>query len=94
MSKLNLAVVSKLIGQQVDISDSQQNKATLKVASVKSAPLHGDEWEAFSIAFQGDVSFRIPQGMYTVSHDMMGEQELFLTAHGPIEYEAVISRKL
>lgn len=93
MSRLNLATVSKLIGANVRVSDNEQNSVELTVASVSKAPLHGDEWEAFSIGFQGDASFRIPQGTYLVSHQELGDQKLFITAHGPTEYETVVSQK-
>ena len=93
LATINLATVSKLVGENVSLSDNQQNQVMLKVTSVKPAPLHGDEWEAFSIEFEGDESFQIAQGTYVVSHEAMGEQELFITAHGPTEYGTVISQK-
>ena len=52
--------------------------------------------EAFCLLFQGPVSPRLPQQIYSVEHDQLGSFSLFLTAVAGdaegISYEAVFNR--
>jgi hypothetical protein len=77
----------------VAVFDSAENSVQLSVVSVEKSPIDGDDWEGFAVLFNGDESFRIPQGSYRAVHDSFGQEEIFITAHGPTEYQTVISRK-
>jgi hypothetical protein len=52
--------------------------------------------EQFSLIFTGPASPWLQQGVYTLVHPQMGEQELFLVPLGPdathMRYEAAFSR--
>ncbi|MEK9711168.1 MAG: hypothetical protein VW258_01240 [Thalassolituus sp.] len=93
MMDFTFETASKLIGCQVTLSDSAENTVPLLVAEVARTAIDGDEWEGFEVVFTGDESFRVPQGTYRLSHESFTSGEVFLTAHGPTEYQTVISRR-
>ena len=93
MSKLNFDSMSALLGGEVTLADNSKNSVRLSVVRVDKTPIDGADWEGFSVLFNGDESIRIPQGSYHVMHDSFGQEEIFITAHGPTEYQTVISRK-
>ena len=93
MSRLNFDSMSALLGSKVAVFDRAENSIQLSVVSVEKSPIDGDDWEGFAVLFNGDESFRIPQGSYRAVHDSFGQEEIFITAHGPTEYQTVISRK-
>lgn len=51
--------------------------------------------EPFSLTFRGLKGWRVPQGIYSLSHESLGEMELFLTQTGDTargsEFEAVFT---
>ncbi len=52
--------------------------------------------EGFSIVFRGPVDRLLPQGIYTLTHDRLGAQEIFIVPvardEQGISYEAVFNR--
>ena len=52
--------------------------------------------ESFSIIFRGPVDRLLPQGTYTLAHDRLGAQEIFIVPiardEQGISYEAVFNR--
>ena len=84
---------SNLIGRQVTLSDSANNTVALTISHVARTAIDGDEWEGFEVQMTGDESFSIRQGTYRLSHDSFTPGDVFITAHGPIEYQTVISRR-
>jgi len=54
-----------------------------------------DDREAFSIVFRGESSLKLEQKIYRISHNTMGDMELFIVPIGPddkgMRYEAVFS---
>ena len=54
-----------------------------------------DGREAFSIVFRGERSLKLEQKIYRISHNTMGDMELFIVPIGPddkgMRYEAVFS---
>lgn len=93
MSRMNFSSMSALVGHTINVYDHSDNSVQVSVVAVEKSPLDGDEWEGFAVLFNGDESFRIPQGSYRAVHDAFGQEEIFITAHGPTEYQTVISRK-
>lgn len=51
--------------------------------------------DSFSLIFQGPTDVMLPQGMYPLDHQALGEQKIFIvpiaTAEGGFEYEAVFT---
>ena len=54
-----------------------------------------DDREAFSVVFRGDNSQFLDQQIYRISHDALGNMDLFIVPIGPddegMRYEAVFS---
>lgn len=93
MEKYNYKNLSQLIGEKVTVRDEQQNQLELTIAEVCVGSLDGDEWEAFSVIFNGEKGSSIPQGTYTFLHERFDETLLFLSPNSEIEYETVVTRK-
>ncbi|MEC8907908.1 MAG: hypothetical protein C9355_00600 [Thalassolituus maritimus] len=93
MEAITYDSMESLLGQQVTLSDQADNSVRLTISEVERTALDGDDWEAFAVSLEGQDDFRVPQGMYRLTHEAIGSGELFITAHGPTEYQAVISRK-
>ncbi|WP_404392372.1 DUF6916 family protein [Pseudoalteromonas phenolica] len=93
MEQFNAKVLTELLGQTVDITDSVGSGVTLTVSEVVESSMNGDEWEAFSVYLTGEESFHISQGTYKVAHSAFGERDLFISPKSPVEYEIIINRK-
>jgi hypothetical protein len=93
MNDFTFESASKLIGRQVTLSDSADNTVPLTVSQVARTAIDGDDWEGFEVQLTGDESFSIRQGTYRLSHDSFTPGDVFITAHGPIDYQIVISRQ-
>ncbi|MFT5083443.1 MAG: hypothetical protein ACI9Y1_001486 [Lentisphaeria bacterium] len=89
----NYKTLHSMIGESVCVIDDQGNKATLSISEVSKNTLDGDQWEAFSVLYTGDTSFRIAQGVYIFQHAKFGEKSLFLSPNSETKYETVITRK-
>lgn len=68
----------------------------LAEAQTMGAAPKGDKRHAFSLVFRCDDPEPLPQQIYTVRHDDLGELELFLVPVGPdgdaeMRYEAVFT---
>jgi len=73
-------------------------KLPLELAEVKGYQLHDNEqsgMERFSVFFEGPGSPRLPQRLYSLEHEEMGEFEIFLVPISGNEkgfrYEAVFN---
>lgn len=93
MEQYNYNNLCQFIGKKVQLKDAQENEIELTITEVNKGQLDGDEWEVFSVIYQGDKNVQLPQGTYTFSHDSFGEKILFLSPNSPMEYETVVSRK-
>ena len=72
----------------------------LTVAAVERTP---GEWgrsdmrEPFSVTFHGEPTHVLPQGVWTLTHDELGDIQLFLVPLGPVDggaaqqYQAVFA---
>lgn len=85
--------LSGLVGDKVQLQDGQGNVAELSIFEVIKGRLDGEEWEAFSVIYQGERGMSIPQGTYQFSHEKFGEHQLFLSPNSETEYETVVTRK-
>lgn len=93
MEAYNYNNLSKLVGDKVKLQDQQGNIAELSIVEVNKGVLDGDEWESFSVIYQGEENLSVPQGTYQFSHEAFGEAQLFISPNSPVEYETVITRK-
>ncbi|MET1254969.1 DUF6916 family protein [Aliikangiella maris] len=93
MDSYNYNNLKSLIGQVINVIDNANHQATLVITDVIRSQINGDEWDAFSVIYQGSSDFHIPQGTYTLVHPEFGEKQLFLTPNSENEYETVITRK-
>jgi len=93
MDNYNYNSLSSLVGDKVKLQDDQGNMAELSISEVVKGKLDGEEWEAFSVIYQGEQGLSIPQGTYQFSHEKFGEQQLFLSPNSETEYETVVTRK-
>lgn len=93
MECYNADNLTQIIDQPVAVRDRHGNEVQLTVVDVNLSSLNGDEWEAFSVIYQGDEGVVIPQGTFTFSHTVFGELDLFVSPNSDTEYETVISRK-
>jgi hypothetical protein len=79
------------IGDQIELRLSDEASVTIVVADVTS---HGERDPApeatvrrrpFSVTFRGPRDLNAPQRIYGLSHERLGEFELFLVPLGPNE---------
>ena len=97
MSNLTEKEFSKHTGTEFQTEVNQQTFA-LKLAEVKGyIPKENEQrgMERFSIFFDGPGEFRLPQGIYHLRHEQMGEIDIFLVPISGDEqgyrYEAVFN---
>lgn len=57
----------------------------LKDARSLGAPYPGSTREPFALEFRSELAFRLPQGMYRLKNEELGELELFLVQLAPRE---------
>jgi len=93
MELYNYDILSQLVGEKVTLKDDKDQKVILEITEVNKGKLDGEDWEAFSVIFNGNKEFSIAQGTYTLSHERFGEKSLFLSPNSEIEYETVVTRK-
>ena len=93
MENYNYKNLNQLIGEKVQLKDDQGNQTELTITEVNAANMDGDEWEAFSVIYQGEKDSEISQGNYKLSHESFGEKQLFLSPNSETEYETVVTRK-
>lgn len=93
MERYNYKNLCLLIGEKVELKDEQGNQAELTITEVSRGNIDGDEWEAFSVIYNGEKHFSIPQGSYTFMHESFGEKLLFMSPNSETEYETVVTRK-
>lgn len=93
MERYNYKNISQFIGEKVQLRDEQGNVAELSIADVCKGAMDGDEWEAFSVIYQGNKDFFVPQGTYFFTSEHFGEKQLFLSPKSDIEYETVVTRR-
>lgn len=66
-----------------------------EVAPFPTLPHSRSDVERFSLYFRGPGNLYLPQRTYTLAHEQMGEQEIFLVPvsrdEGGFRYEAVFS---
>lgn len=86
-------ILESIVGETVSVFDDTKNEVPLTVAGVRKNAMDGEEWEAFSVSFQGEKRFHIPQGTYTFKHAKFGEKSLFVSPNSDIEYETVVCRQ-
>ncbi|PWK50749.1 hypothetical protein C8D97_10636 [Pleionea mediterranea] len=53
MDNYNYEALCEIIGQEVVVEDSQGNAVSLKLSDVNKGKIDGEEWEAFSVIYQG-----------------------------------------
>lgn len=93
MDLYNFDSLQAIKGEHVKVTDTEGNEVTLEISEVNRSPLKNADWDAFSVIYQGDESFRIPQGTYSFYHALFGTRQLFLSPKSAVEYETVITRK-
>ncbi len=55
----------------------------VELIEVQALPKRGAAREPFSLIFRGPSAFFVPQRIYTLQHETLGNQELFLVPIGP-----------
>lgn len=84
----NLATVFRVGSASVD----SIGLVLTQVSELRSSPGQ----ESYSIVFRGPEDRLLPQGTYTLDHDRLGEQDLFIVPvagdEQGISYEAVFNR--
>ncbi len=93
MAAYNHNILSKLIGEKVSVSDNQGNEVSLTISIVTENKMGDNQWEAFSVIYNGDESFRIAPGVYTFKHPGFEKKQLFLSPNSETEYETVVTRE-
>lgn len=81
---------------QLQLDETQHVELELaEVKSYKGESGPQPEWEQFSVIFRGPADLYLPQHIYTLRHEGMGEVALFLVPIGRDEqgfrYEAVFN---
>ncbi|RHW77995.1 DUF6916 family protein [Colwellia sp. RSH04] len=93
MENYSFTVLSQLIGEPITIRDNAENEAQLIIAEVNKGTIDGDEWQSFSVIYNGEENLSVPQGTYLFSHEKIGEVSLFITPNSATEYETIVSQK-
>jgi hypothetical protein len=78
---------------RIGAASNDQIELTLaQVSELRTSPGQ----ENFSILFRGPGNRQLPQGTYTLSHDLLGEQDIFIVPvardEQGISYEAVFNQ--
>ncbi len=83
---------TKLVGDQVEVVDSEGNTGVLSITDVKKAQPDDDRWSAFSIHFKNSESdFTLTPGTYLFRHETAGERSLYLSPLSTVDYESAIT---
>jgi hypothetical protein len=84
-----------LVGEKFTARPSDEGgEATeleLELASCVESPHAQPDHPAFSLFFRVTAGALLPQQIFTLENDALGEFELFLVAVGPQQYEAVVN---
>lgn len=77
-------------------TEKDEDNVSLELAEVSTGVISGDDkWENISMLFQ--CSEELQQSTYTLKHDTLGQQDLFMVPIGvkedKFEYEVIINRK-
>jgi hypothetical protein len=93
----DVSIFSEHLGSQFQIAATGNRfvAAELKEAVPLKPIGHGSsasiEREPFSLVFQVDEQIDLPQRIYTVHHDELGELTLFLVPVGPGKLESIFN---
>lgn len=66
-------------------------EVTLSEITLYNPHPEGGRDQPFSLVFEGPADRTIGQGIHRLTHDVIGEVELFLVPIGPGRYEAVFN---
>lgn len=101
--ELTMALFEGYMGETFHVR-SEEGRVALKLARVMETPTrHRDDprgttrTEGFCVYFEGSADAGLAQGIHTLTHDGMGEVELFMTPVASpkpeiCRYEVVINR--
>jgi hypothetical protein len=93
MERLSCEFFESLKGQSVQVYDRDGTSTELRVDTVSPGPLHGEQWEAFSVSLTGPGDVHLPQGNYRIQHPAIGEMVLLVIPNSPVHYQIVVTRK-
>ncbi|MEP6718494.1 MAG: hypothetical protein ABJB21_05085 [bacterium] len=89
---------SKHVNTKFRLTTDGEHQIELELAEVKGYARKAEEhsgMERFSVFFDGPGDVQLPQGLYSLKHDQMGEFEIFLVPIARDErgfrYEAVFN---
>lgn len=90
-----------LVGQDLAVDAGGAGEVTMRLVEAAAGTLpggrgpDGQERMQFSLIFRGPADRLLPQGTYAVTHEALGEQELFLVPLGRdadgVRYEAAFA---
>ena len=87
LETLTASDFEELRGQLFRIADA----FVAELVEVTEIPRELDGRAPFSLVFEGGPSQPLPQAVYPVHHERLGEMEIFLVPSAPERYEAVFT---
>ncbi|HEY0517925.1 MAG TPA: hypothetical protein VGC84_00420 [Ilumatobacteraceae bacterium] len=86
------------VGTRFDVRPEARSELAIELHELTRLPprSYGDRREPFSLVFLGPAGAPLPQGIYTMHHDALGDIDLFIVPIGPgvdgrNQYEAVFN---
>lgn len=94
MNAFDHTQLSSMVGEELTITDSSNDHGLLTIKDVTANKSNDKNCQGFSVLLEGNGEIQLPQGNYSVSHEKIDKQELFIVPVGPNEYEIIINQKI
>ena len=91
LERLTVDDFRPLQGDRFRIAPDEAPAFEVELVEVTEIPREPGGRAPFSLVFQGGPNPPLPQRIYRVEHDELGELEIFLVPIGPDRYEAVFT---
>ena len=96
LDTLDAGLFSPLVGQAFAVALAEQAvPLELMEAQVLGGRRSDAKRDPFALRFKGAPGLRLPQGIYRLQHDFVGEMEIFITQNGDgpqgSEFEAIFT---
>ncbi len=80
---LTLQHFEPLLHHRFEVRVDENASFQVELVEVQTLPKHGAARDPFSLIFRGPRDFYVPQRIYTLQHETLGNQDVFLVPIGP-----------
>ncbi|XOV78786.1 MAG: DUF6916 family protein [Aestuariibacter sp.] len=93
MSNFTYDILIGMVGERLKIVNNDNIDASLTITEVLESRNETKRFEAFSVLYKGDESFQLTDGEFTLFHEKLGTERVFIYQHSPVDYQTSISRE-